>query len=367
VISPFRIAVDAGVLDDLEERLARTRFSTASDDVAWKAGTDPDYLRELVEYWREEFDWREVERRLNELPHALIEVDGTKIHVVHVRAPGDSGLPLMLSHGWPSAFIEMLPLVPLLTEPPDPFDLIIPSLPGIGFSELPSSGPLTRSRIAGLWARLMEELGYDRFGTFGGDIGADVSNWLAIEHSERVIGLHTIHPGIVFPDADDPTLTNDERRFFAWLDEFDELDRGYSEMQGTRPDTLAAALVDSPAGLAAWIVDKFRAWSDNDGDLESAVGRDDLVSIVTLYWVTGSIGTSFRTYYDYGHNRPRTPIDVPVGVTTTIEEPLPRSLSERLYRDIRQWREPGVGGHFMAMEQPDLLARDLRDFFAQLR
>lgn len=371
---PLTIRVDDSILDDLDDRLARARFPEPSDAVPWSAGTDPRYLRELVHYWRTEFDWRVVELSLNDLPHRLVDIAGTRVHVVHVRAArGRAGLPLVLTHGWPSAFIEMLPLVGPLTDPvahggadSDAFDVVIPSLPGFGFSGVPDA-PLTRSQIAGMWAAVMTELGYDTFGAFGGDIGGDVSNWLGIEHPDRIIGLHLIHPGIPPIARDDPSLAADELRFYAEVDAFDEQDGGYSAMQATRPDTLAAALIDSPSGLAAWIVDKFRAWSDCHGELDSAIDRDTLLSIITLYWVTGTIGSSFRTYYDYRHNRPRTRIHVPVGVTLSVEENLPRSLVERLYSNLRQWREPGKGGHFMALEQPDQLVRDLRDFFRPLR
>ena len=374
MIDTFTVQIDDAVLDDLDARLARTRFPGTSDASPWNAGVDPRYLRELVGYWRTGFDWRSIERSFAQHPHKLVDAGGTRIHAVHVRAAGGSaGLPIVLTHGWPSAFLEMLPLIGPLTDPAshggdasDVFDVVIPSLPGFAFSELPDE-PLTRSRIAGMWARLMTELGYDRFGAFGGDIGGDVSNWLGIEHPERVVGLHLIHPGVPRRSGAEPPLTAAEQRFFDALDTFDEQDRGYSEMQVTRPDTIAAALIDSPSGLAAWIVDKFRAWTDCDGDLESVIDRDTLLSIITLYWVTGTIGTSFRTYYDYRHNASRPRIDVPTGVTLSAELEMPRSLAERQYSDIRQWRERGRGGHFMALEQPDQLVTDLRDFFRPLR
>ncbi len=328
---PFAINIPDDVLSDLRDRLARTRYPEPTPGQRWAAGTDPDYLRELVEYWRHGFDWRAQEAELNALTHRIAVIDGKRLHYVHARAQRAPGapapLPLILSHGWPSSFVEMLPLVPLLTDPAahgadpaDAFDLVIPSLAGHLYSEVPH-GPATRPVIADSWARLMTELGYDRFGLHGGDIGGGVNHWLAINHPDRVIGLHTIHP----------------------------------------------KLPDSPSGLAAWIVEKYRAWSDCHGDIESRYSKDLLLTILTLYWATGCIGTSFRTYYDYPHNTTAPLIHVPVAVTASTEDyDYPRELAERSYTDIRQWRDADKGGHFMPLEEPDLLARQLRAFFHPL-
>jgi pimeloyl-ACP methyl ester carboxylesterase len=374
-VSDFRIDIPDDVLADLRERIARTRFTSASAAQPWEAGTDPGYLRSLLAYWADGFDWRKTESELNLLPHHTADVAGQRIHFVHVRAarrPDGAGrgpLPLILTHGWPSSFVEMLPLIPPLTDPARPggaFDLVIPSLPGFLFSELPD-GPMTRETIARTWHALMTDvLGYPRYGAFGGDIGSAVSGWLGALHPESVAGVHTIHPS---PPTDLEDLSAAERAFLGAVDAFDEKDRGYSEIMGTRPDTIAAALMDSPAGLAAWIVDKYRAWSDCGGDLESRFDRDHLLTVLTLYWATGTIGSSFRQYYDWGRNPPRPPITVPAGVTLSAEplmRDLPRSLAERTFPDLRQWRGPTVGGHFMATEEPELLATDLRTFFGSL-
>jgi pimeloyl-ACP methyl ester carboxylesterase len=376
--APFRIDVDAAVLDDLRQRLLRTRFAEASPGERWQAGTDPAYLRELVGYWANEFDWRARERELNAFTHGLADIEGTPIHYVHmpgVRAPGGQApTPLVLTHGWPSSFVEMLPLVPLLTDPAshggdpaDSFDLVIPSLPGHLYSGVPD-GPLTRPLIADLWVRLMADLGYERFGAHGGDIGADVTNWLAIRHPERIIGIHTIHPKMPTEIDPDRPLTAAEGAYLRLREVEDEEDGGYSAMQGTRPDTLAAALVDSPAGLASWIVDKYRAWGDCGGDVESRFSKDLLLTIITLYWVTGSIGTSFRTYYDYPSNPPRPLITVPTAITLSTEDATyPREMADRSYTDIRRWREASSGGHFMPLEEPQTVAQSLRAFFHDLR
>jgi pimeloyl-ACP methyl ester carboxylesterase len=364
----------------LRRRLTHARFVTRTTSTPWQAGTDPDYLRELVAYWTNTFDWRTYEREINAIPQYLADVDGLSIHYLHipgVRVTGQAEpLPLILSHGWPSSFIEMLLLLPLLTDPgnhggdsADAFDVVIPSLPGFAFSQVPTAKPVTRPLIADLWANLMTDvLGYRRFGAYGGDIGASITNFLGTRHPERVIGIHLIHPAL--PTAITPTqpLTSAEQAYLDRRKVEDEEDGGYSTIQITRPDTIAAALIDSPVGLAAWIVDKYRAWGDCHGDIATRFSFDTLLSILTLYWATGTIGSSFRTYYDYAHNPERPLVTVPTGVTLTTEDiGYPRELAERSYSDIRHWREPTVGGHFFPLEEPELLAEELRSFFRPLR
>lgn len=376
--TPFRIDVPDEALADLRLRLTRTRFTEPSRPTPWAAGTDPEYLRRMVAHWADGFGWRDRERELNAHPQFVSERFGRRVHFVHVRAVPDMpspAVPLILSHGWPSSFVEMLPLVSRLTDPArhgadpaDAFDVVVPSLPGFLFSDLPD-GPMTRAAVADIWSWLMtEELGYERFGAFGGDVGSAVTHWLAARYPEQVIGMHSIHPS--FPtDFDATPRSPAEQAYVDALQAFDEQDEGYSVVMATRPDTIAAALMDSPAGLAAWIVDKYRDWSDCGGDLSSRFSADDLLTILTLYWVTGTIGSSFRQYVDYPHNPDRPSITVPVGITLSSEPPAgyPRMLAERAYPDLRHWSEPGVGGHFMAMEEPDLLAEDLRSFFRPLR
>ncbi|WP_328849432.1 epoxide hydrolase family protein [Micromonospora zamorensis] len=373
-VSSFRIDVPDAVLDDLRARLARTRFTDRSGNQPWQGGVDPDHLRDLVSYWHDGFDWRAREAELNAYPQHLAVVGGRKLHFLHVRAARPAGtpapLPLILSHGWPSSFVEMLPLVDRLTSPAGGgFDVVVPSLPGFGFSEVPDE-PVTRALLARTLHELMTDvLGYERYGAFGGDVGGVVTGWLGALFPEQVAGIHMIHPP--FPASFDARpLSAAEQAYLDAEAAYDETDGGYSAIMGTRPDTLAAALADSPAGLAAWIVDKYRDWSDNHGDLANSIDTDTLLTIITLYWVTGTIGSSFRQYADFGHNTPRPDITVPAAFTVSTEPSManfPREIAERACTDIRHWSEPGRGGHFMPLEEPDLLASEMRQFFSSLR
>ncbi len=379
-VTPFQIHIPDSILTDLRERLARTRFPSRTAAEPWRAGADPDYLRALVAHWRDAFDWRAREAELNAVPQFVADIDGQRLHFAHIRGKRAEGAPpplaLIMPHGWPSAFIEMLGMVPLLTDPGshggdprDAFDLVIPSLPGIAFSDLPASGPLTRPVMADLFAKLMTDiLGYRQFGAYGGDVGADVSHWLAARYPERVVGLHLIRPRMP-PHLEPSAISEPERRYLEHTDRKDEDDQGYAYMQRTRPDTLAAALIDSPSGLAAWIVEKWRAWGDCGGDVERRFSKDFLLTLVTLYWATSCIGTSFRSYYDFEAGPPRPRVRVPLGVTITAEDDqgYPRALAQRLYDDIRFWNEPRKGGHFLPAEEPVLLAGDIRAFFSALR
>lgn len=378
--SPFRIDVSDEILDDLRTRLAATRFTTRSGSQPWQAGADPDYLRRLVSYWLDGFDWRAREAELNALPQYQAQIGGRRVHYLHVPAKrpaeGPAPLPLILSHGWPSSFVEMLPLVDRLTNPDrhggDPaaaFDVVVPSLPGFLYSDLPE-GPLTRAAMAQTLHLLMTDiLGYQRYGAFGGDIGGVVTGWLGARYPEQVAGIHMIHPP--FPASfDSHPLSPAEQAFLDAEAAYDQTDGGYSAIMATRPDTIAAALTDSPAGLAAWLVDKYRDWSDHDGDLERRIDRDTLLTTITLYWTSGAIGSTFRQYFDFSHNSPRPEITVPAAFTVSAEPALanfPREIAERACTNIRHWSEPGKGGHFMPLEEPDLLASELRQFFTSLR
>jgi pimeloyl-ACP methyl ester carboxylesterase len=378
--SPFRIDVSDEVLDDLRARLARTRFTDRSSDQPWQAGADPDYLQELVSYWVDGFDWRARQAELNALPHYQAQIGGRRMHFLRVPGARAAGTPapppLILSHGWPSSFVEMLPLVDRLTnpakygsDPADAFDVVVPSLPGFLYSQLPQ-GPLTRASMAHTLHLLMTDvLGYQRYGAFGGDVGGAVTGWLGALYPEQVAGIHMIHPP--FPASfDSHPISPAEQAYLDALAAYDQTDGGYSAIMGTRPDTIAAALTDSPAGLAAWLVDKYRDWSDNHGDLESRIDRDTLLTIITLYWTSGAIGSSFRQYFDFDHNSPRPDITVPAAFTVSTEPPCanrPREIAERACTDIRHYSQPGRGGHFMPLEEPDLLAAELTQFFTSLR
>ncbi|MEU4701442.1 epoxide hydrolase family protein [Nonomuraea dietziae] len=375
-VNAFRISVSDDVLADLRARLERTLFTTASDSAFWAAGVDPGYLRELVAYWADGFDWRKAEASLNAFPHYVAEVAGRQVHFVHLRGSrtegGPAPLPLVLTHGWPSSFVEMLRVAPLLADPDDPadaFDVVIPSLPGFLFSELPRE-PFTRRGVAEIWHSLMTEtLGYERFGAFGGDIGGGVTQWLGALYPGEVAGVH-VTSAVLTTDFSQSPATPEEQAYLDGLAAYDLRDQGYSEIMWTRPDTIAAALMDSPAGLVAWIIDKYRDWSDCDGDLETRWDKDTILTVATLYWATGTIGSSFRQYYDYPHNKPVPPITVPSAITLSNEPAyanVPRSLPERVCTDLRHWSTPGRGGHFMSHEEPEQVARELRTFFGPLR
>jgi pimeloyl-ACP methyl ester carboxylesterase len=337
---------------------------------------DPGYLRELVTYWSTEFDWRARERELNAVPQFSTRIDGQDVHFLHVRSGNPAALPIVLTHGWPSSFLEMLPLVGLLTDPArhgaeaaDAFHVIVPSLPGFAFSGLPPAGPVTPPSIAALWVRLMRDvLGYPRFGAYGGDIGAHVTGFLGAQYPDQVIGMYTHHPSL-HPDLTlGPPPSAAEQRYLAERNAGGQSDHSYGAVQSRQPDTLAAALLDSPAGLAAWIVEKYRSWADCNGDIESRFTKDTLLTIITLYWATSTIGTSFRSYYDDAQAPPLPVVTVPTGITLTPEDKnYPREYAARTYHDIRQWHGAHNGGHFFAMEEPTVLAERLRSFFRPLR
>jgi pimeloyl-ACP methyl ester carboxylesterase len=357
---PFSIAIEEGVLSDLRERIHRTRWPAPSAEPPWVQGTDLGYLRDLLAYWADGFDWREQERRLNEVDHFLADVDGVRIHYAHVRR---DGLPLILTHGWPSTFVEHFQLVPYLGA----FDLVIPSLPGYGFSERPARN--TTRHTARLWHRLMAGLGYERYGAQGGDFGASVTTHMALEDPDRLVGIH-LHHIDDRPPAGGPPPTDAEQEYAAAVEAWDAVERGYSSIQSTKPQTVAYALNDSPAGLAAWLVEKWRSWSD---DLD-AIDRDVLLANLTLFWVTDTIGSSMRDYYDMRWHRtelaPGTRVTVPTAVALFTNELVsegapPREWAERLY-DIRRWTPMPRGGHFAPAEQPALLARDVAAFFDPL-
>jgi pimeloyl-ACP methyl ester carboxylesterase len=379
---PFRIAVPEASLDDLRERLARTRWPDEVSDAGWEYGANLAYMRELIAYWREGFDWRARERAINAFAHFRAVVDGLGIHFIHERGRGPAPIPLLITHGWPSSFTEMLELIPLLADPAgygadprDSFDVVVPSVPGFGFSERPVERGMTRSRVAGLWVRLMAGLGYGRFAAHANDIGAVITAFIGLDYPERLIGIHTLMPG--FPPAHvgpgDSALSEAERAFLEVQRRWEQEEGGYNLVQETRPQTLAYGLNDSPAGLAAWIVEKWRAWTDPTSHLERAFTKDELLANVMVYWVTQTACSSARSYYERARDPravgPDERIRVPTGVALTAEavQRAPRAWVERRYTDVRHWTEFSRGGHFIALEEPELLAADLRAFFRQFR
>jgi pimeloyl-ACP methyl ester carboxylesterase len=378
-MDPFSIDVPDAELEDLGDRVARTRFALGTPGQPWMAGTPPTVLAQLVDYWRAGFDWRAREDWLNSFPQFTSVIDGHRLHYVHVPARRDPTSPpsvaVVLLHGWPYSFVEMLPLVPYLSDPVahgasamDTFDVVVASLPGFVFSDPVRDAPFTSERVAALVHHLMTaELGYSRYATYGEDIGAGVSDWIAHDYPDSVIGIHATHAAYA-PDDRRDNLSEAEVRFLRSLDDHWRGETGYSAIQSTKPDTLAAALSDSPAGLAAWFVEKFRTWSDCDGDLLRRFSFDDILTTVSLYWITNSIGTSFRPYVDSRHDSPVGLIQIPAGISVqTKEAGMPREFVERTYTDIRFWNDLPRGGHFTAKEEPALVAADMREFFRPLR
>lgn len=375
-VEPYTIEIDEEVLEGLRRRLAATRWPDEIDGIGWAQGTNLAYLKELVRYWRDEFDWRAHERQLNRLAHYHAEIDGLDIHVIHERGNGPNPYPLVITHGWPSTFYEITKLIPLLTDPAahggdanDAFDVVVPSMPGYGFSERPRQQGVP-PRVPELWLELMTLLGYKRFGAHGGDIGGGVTARLGMYHPDRVEAIHVTNVYGSFNDGDRP-LTEAERRYLAEEEQWDREEGAYGDIQATRPQTLAYGLNDSPAGLAAWIVEKFRNWSDCDGDIEKVFSKDELLVNLTIYWATETINSSFRPYYESRHNpnpRPWTYIEVPCAVAVFPQDlgRPPREWAERSY-NVEQWTEMPRGGHFAAFEQPELLAEDIRRFFRRVR
>jgi pimeloyl-ACP methyl ester carboxylesterase len=379
---PFAIRVPDAVIADLMHRLEATRWQDEIDDARWELGPNLAYMRSLLEYWRHHYDWRREEAALNRMPQFRVPLDGFRVHYVHVRGKGPAPLPLIVTHGWPGSFVEMHKLIPLLTDPAahggsaeDAFDVVVPSLPGYGFSDRPRERGMDPKKIAGLWVRLMEELGYKRFAAQGGDWGSAVSLALGLDHAGRMIGIHLNYiagrfllGGSLNGQPQDEIASAYLEKLRAWWD----AEGGYSHQQATKPQTVGYGLNDSPVGLAAWIIEKFWAWSDCGGDLESVFTRDELLTNVMIYWVTESAPSAARLYYDSRQRplslSPSNRVEPPVAVALFPKEISmpPRALAERGL-NLARWTVMPKGGHFAALEQPELLAKDLREFFRPLR
>lgn len=379
--SSFRLSVPDADLADLTNRLARTRWPDQAPGGTWAYGTNVAYMRELTDYWRTGFDWRAQEAALNAFPQITVERDGIPLHALHVPGKGPAPLPLLLMHGWPGSVFEFLDLIPRLTDPAgfgadpaDAFTIVAPSLPGYGLSFRPGQKRFGIPEIADTLAGLMtEDLGYTRFAAQGGDWGAHTATRLGAVHADKLVGIH-LNMLALRPDATPPQHpTEAEQRYLEETRHWIAEENGYGMIQGTRPQTLAFALTDSPAGLAAWIVEKFRAWSDNDGTPDSAIDRDRMLANISLYWFTGAIGSSFWPYYARIHGDWPIPeghtVDVPTGYAAfprEIRRP-PQSIAQKSYTDIRRWTEMRKGGHFAALEQPEALAAEIAAFFRPLR
>jgi pimeloyl-ACP methyl ester carboxylesterase len=381
-VSPFRVEIAPAILDEMRQRIAATRWPDEVDGAQWAYGANLAYLRELAGYWRDHFDWSAQDRLLNSFDHFHAQIGGGRIHFIHARAtgaPGTRPFPLILTHGWPGTFFELLKLIPRLANPArygaapaDAFDVVAPSLPGYGFSERPlQSGPWAAHD---LWAELMTGLGYERFGAYGGDFGAGVTTDLAWRYPDRVVGICVTTASDIaapYPLPAPHELSDAERDFLARQAAWDEEEGGYRHQQRTRPQTLAYGLNDSPIGLAAWIVEKLRAWSDCAGDVERRFTKDEILTLVTLYWTTDTINSSMRDYYERRHHpqfwrQPRYIGAPTMALMFPRDFPFPREWVERSY-NLRRWVEINRGGHFPAHEEPDLVAAELRAFFRDLR
>ncbi|MFD9888167.1 epoxide hydrolase family protein [Amycolatopsis sp. NPDC059027] len=376
---PFVPRTAPAVLEDLRARLRATRWPDAPEDAGWSMGTDLGYLRELVAYWADEFDWQAQEAALARFPHFRVQLGGLGVHFVHVRAVAPAGpvLPLVLSHGWPDSFWRYTKVIPLLTDPgahggdpADAFDVVVPDIPGYGYSERPAV-PLDSIAVAGLWAELMDVLGYPRFGAAGGDLGSHVSRYLALDHADRVVAVHRTDAGLPVFTGDPAELTPEERAWFEEVAGWGAVEGAYAAMHRTKPQTAAFGLADSPAGLAAWIVEKLRSWSDCDGDVERRFTKDEILTNVTLYWLTETIGSSMRMYRANAAIPPAQltrRVEVPSGFSIfrgDLVRP-PRAWLERTANVVRA-TEPTRGGHFAAFEEPELYAEELREFFRPYR
>lgn len=382
VIRPFVIDVPDAVLKDLRMRLDRTRLPDQLEGVGWSYGADLEYMTELLAYWRDEFNWREQERGLNAFDHYKTMIDGLDTHFIHQRSAEVDALPIIITHGWPGSVAEFVKIIGPLTDPVghggqagDAFHVIAPSMPGYGFSDKPRGPGFGPERIAAIGAQLMARLGYERYGVQGGDWGAAVSRWHAFNHPDRVVGLH-LNMMIAGPPAgvEDPAAgvpAAEMERSRARRAFYNGEENGYARIQATRPQTLGYALNDSPAGQAAWIVEKFQAWCDCQGNPESVFTNDELLTNIMIYWVTGTATSSARLYYENAHAAPERRlgrIEAPTGAIIFPHELFiaPRAWAEAQY-NLVHWTERPTGGHFAAMEQPEVMVEDLRTFFRALR
>jgi microsomal epoxide hydrolase len=380
-IQSFQITIAQQTLDDLRERLARTRWTDEVEGAGWGYGTNFTYMKELADYWQHQYDWRKHEAALNQFAQFRTEVDGVGIHFIHERGKGPNPTPIILTHGWPDSFYRFHKVIPLLADPAryggDPagsFDVIVPSMPGFGFSDRKA---LPASAVAGLWAKLMTEaLDYPRFMAAGGDLGTEVTKSLAANYPEAVSAIHLTDAGFPTGMEDFSTMSQAEREFTGLCQQWWYTEGAYNALQSTKPQTLAFGLSDSPVGLAAWIVEKFHAWSDSQGDVERRFSKDELLTNIMIYWVTGTIGSSVRMYLEnaravyaqVGGPKPAARSDVPAAVASFPAEMVqpPREWAERTL-NVKRFTKMARGGHFAALEVPELYAQDIQGFAGELR
>jgi microsomal epoxide hydrolase len=368
-LEPFRVDVPQATLDDLSDRLRRTRFPNEITGIGWEQGAALSYLQDVVRYWLEGYDWRAQEAAINRFDQFTTTVDGQLIHFLHVRSARQGAVPLLLSHGWPGSIMEYLDCIEPLVDPPDPldaFDVVVPSLPGYGLSGPTTERGWNARRIASAFGEVMDRLGYDRYGVGGGDWGAIVSYNMAELRPERVIGLHVNLMNVPPPPGEPPSPPTE------WGRRSGRTAAGYSEIQGTKPQTIGYLLDDSPAGLAAWIIEKLHDWSDCGGDVERSFSKDQMLTNVMLYWVTRTGTSSARLYWERNQAPetmvPQVRVTVPTGVANFPGELVrsERRHAER-YFNVVHWTELPRGGHFASWEVPDLFVEDVRTFFRPLR
>lgn len=371
---PFKVNIPEGAIQELKKRLKKTRWPDQIPGIGWQQGTNLAYLKELCNYWETGYSWRKQEEAINAYPNYLTEIDGYQIHFIHIKGKGKKSVPLIMTHGWPGSFLEMMRVIPLLTQDKDfSFDLVVPSIIGFGFSGKPVRQGCNYKVIAELWYKLMLGLGYDRFGAQGGDIGSNVSSWLALRHPDHVAGLHLNFIPSTYKAYQDPgkpllpEIVTYEKKFKEWAD----TEGAYQKVQSTKPQNLAYGLNDSPAGLAGWMVEKLYSWSDNQGNVESALSKDIMLGDISLYWLTQTMPSAMHIYAENA----KVPlqftkddyIKVPVAFAKFAKElpTPPRFYVEKGY-NIQRWTEFPEGGHFAALEQPELLSRDIKQFFMKI-
>lgn len=379
-IERFQIQVSDEVLEDLKYRLEHIRWPHQLEGLGWERGTEINYLKSLISYWKNQFDWREQERELNSFSQFRCNIDGIDIHFIHEKGKGPNPMPIILTHGWPDSYIRYKKIIPLLTDPvkyggspEDSFDVIVPSLPGVGFSSIPKHSGVNNYFVSELWAKLItEKLGYSKFAAAGGDMGSGVTRYLALNHPELLIGIHLTDIGIIrnlTASQNEAELSEEELQYKKDASEWISNEGGYMSIQSTKPQTIAYGLSDSPVGLAAWIIEKFRSWSDCNGDLSKSFSEDELLTNIMIYWVTNTIDSSANIYYENVHSLPPMGhIDVPTGIALfPADVLLPPKKWAMSNLNVTRWTTMPRGGHFTAMEDPEPLAQEFRAFFKPYR
>lgn len=375
MIEKFKVNIPQSELDDLNERIKKVRWPDEIENSDWKYGTNLTYIKELADYWQKEFDWRTIENQINSFPNFIADVDGNKIHFLHIKSKKNNAVPIIITHGWPGSFLEMLKIIPYLAESENiSFHLVIPSIIGFGFSEKPRQNGSDYGFNAELWHKLMLKLGYNKYGLQGGDIGAGISIKIALKYPKSIIGLHLNYISDSFEPyfKENESIDSQMATFRKFNKTWNEQEGAYASIQSTKPLSLAYGLNDSPVGLCGWLIEKFNAWSDNNGNIENTFSKQELLANVTLYWLTQTIHSSIRMYHEISNNPLKFGKDdfvkIPVGFAKFPKEiPTPPRHYIEKGLNIVHWTELPKGGHFPALEQPKLLADDMIRFFEKLK